>query len=355
MAQDDESKGITTSRDFGRFQTDRAGTAKENEEENVHVADQLDRATEGDGHPEGFGIPGGMTDEIREADARRQENLPVGGEYVDPPPSFNPRDPNDDAPDDFDTYGSMNPPRHDRYAAEHTGIRPDRVVPSTPTNANPAFANYERVVQDRPGRADGADAEAVADVLGEDEVAEQSTRFERPQIPTAGEGGFVERQATDEATGATSPTGDPHNANGDEDTPGTFAEAKEIAASHGGVMRDNDAEEIPPMGEGSEPPWQTPVDEREDGGATAEPINPPDDAPAPRIQADVVGDETTAADHSVESAGDAELADGEEYVNQPAKSAVKEAWIEWAVASGANREEAEAMTKADLIETYGQE
>ena len=38
---------------------------------------------------------------------------------------------------------------------------------------------------------------------------------------------------------------------------------------------------------------------------------------------------------------------------QPAKTAQKASWVGWAVAQGADAEEAEGMTKADLIELYG--
>lgn len=38
----------------------------------------------------------------------------------------------------------------------------------------------------------------------------------------------------------------------------------------------------------------------------------------------------------------------------PAKNAPKAAWAGWAVAQGADPEQAEAMTKADLIEKYGE-
>lgn len=37
----------------------------------------------------------------------------------------------------------------------------------------------------------------------------------------------------------------------------------------------------------------------------------------------------------------------------PAKSALKEEWVEYAVSQGADREEAESSTKDDLIATYG--
>jgi hypothetical protein len=37
----------------------------------------------------------------------------------------------------------------------------------------------------------------------------------------------------------------------------------------------------------------------------------------------------------------------------PAQSALKGDWVDHAVASGADRDEAEAMTKAELVERYG--
>ncbi|MFF9844618.1 hypothetical protein [Streptomyces sp. NPDC013740] len=37
----------------------------------------------------------------------------------------------------------------------------------------------------------------------------------------------------------------------------------------------------------------------------------------------------------------------------PAKAAPKAEWVGWAVAQGATAEDAEGMTKADLIELYG--
>ena len=39
----------------------------------------------------------------------------------------------------------------------------------------------------------------------------------------------------------------------------------------------------------------------------------------------------------------------------PAKSAAKAEWVGWAVANGAAVDDAEAMTKQDLIEQYGEE
>ncbi|QNJ57617.1 hypothetical protein SEA_KEANU_11 [Streptomyces phage Keanu] len=39
--------------------------------------------------------------------------------------------------------------------------------------------------------------------------------------------------------------------------------------------------------------------------------------------------------------------------NRPARSATKEAWVDWAVECGADRSDAKNMTKQDLIEVYG--
>ncbi|MFC8429911.1 hypothetical protein [Streptomyces sp. NPDC057253] len=40
-------------------------------------------------------------------------------------------------------------------------------------------------------------------------------------------------------------------------------------------------------------------------------------------------------------------------LTEPSKTAVKADWVGWAVVKGANAEEADGMTKADLIEKYG--
>ncbi|MGS2641685.1 hypothetical protein [Streptosporangium sp. G12] len=42
-------------------------------------------------------------------------------------------------------------------------------------------------------------------------------------------------------------------------------------------------------------------------------------------------------------------------VSRPAQSANKAAWVDWAVSQGADRGEAEGMTKADLIDEYGRD
>ncbi len=45
--------------------------------------------------------------------------------------------------------------------------------------------------------------------------------------------------------------------------------------------------------------------------------------------------------------------EGPNAANRPARSATKEAWVDWAVECGADRNEAKNMTKSDLIEVYG--
>jgi hypothetical protein len=40
-------------------------------------------------------------------------------------------------------------------------------------------------------------------------------------------------------------------------------------------------------------------------------------------------------------------------LTQPAKNAPKDQWVGWAVVQGADADEADGMTKADLIEKYG--
>lgn len=45
---------------------------------------------------------------------------------------------------------------------------------------------------------------------------------------------------------------------------------------------------------------------------------------------------------------------GPDPADRPARSAVRAEWVEWAVKSGASRTDAESMTKADLIEVYGE-
>lgn len=53
---------------------------------------------------------------------------------------------------------------------------------------------------------------------------------------------------------------------------------------------------------------------------------------------------------------DSETPDGEDDAAEgsaPPKAAAKDAWVDYAVASGADRAEAEGLTKVELIERYG--
>lgn len=47
--------------------------------------------------------------------------------------------------------------------------------------------------------------------------------------------------------------------------------------------------------------------------------------------------------------------DAQAEVERPTKSDPKADWVRWAVAQGADAEEADGMTKADLVEHYGAE
>lgn len=361
---------ITSTNDFGRFKTNQT-----QDEDAVHGLDQLDRAPSDVEPAEGFGLPGGLATDHEEREAERLklvENT-VAGPYIDPPVYANPRDPNDDAPDDIDRYGKMNPPRHDRWADENSPYpTPDRVVPSTPTNANPTFADYQVPTQDRPGRADGADAAEVAESLGED-VGEDGPReptvtFAFNDPPLAGEGSFVVREPTEEATGVTSPTGHPHNdpAEARGENMDSYEQAKTAAAEHGGTVKDYGTEEapvpaIPVAGTGSEPPGVAPPEENLEAGAV-----PTGEVPAAAGEPTVVGGDlpytgpantsATTTDAGAEVGEDGvdgvDGADGEE--QPPPRSAVKADWIEYVLRNyETDLETVSAMTKDEIIEAYG--
>lgn len=356
--------------DFARYRT-----TQDPDEDAVHVLDRTDRELTDAEPAEGFGIPGGLPLDHDEREAERValvENT-VGGPYVDPPTYFDPRDPNDDAPEDLDSYGKGNPPRHDRWADENSPYpTPDRVVPSTPTNANPTFADYQVPTQDRPGRADGADAEVVAESLGE-EVGEDGPRkpvvsFEHPPPPIAGEGSFVVREPTEEATGVTSPTGHPHNDPAEARGEGmdSYEQAKVAAAEHGGTVKDYSTEDnpipaIPVAGTGSEPPGVQPPEENAEAGAV-----PTGDAPAPVGEVTGPGGDlpytgpantgSTTTDAGAEVSADATVTTGEdEEEAPPPRSAVKADWIEYVLRNyETDLETVSAMTKDEIVETYGE-
>lgn len=71
-----------------------------------------------------------------------------------------------------------------------------------------------------------------------------------------------------------------------------------------------------------------------------------------------VGDEVDVSDDRAErlvNIGYAEYVDApsDDTPDAPAQSAVKADWVDHAVGAGADRDEAEAMTKAELIERFG--
>jgi hypothetical protein len=78
--------------------------------------------------------------------------------------------------------------------------------------------------------------------------------------------------------------------------------------------------------------------DEEGAGAASSPPGAQEPALPPLAPADVVlGDES----------------DGDEADGKPPKAAAKDAWVDFAVAQGADQGEAEAMTKAELIERFG--
>lgn len=79
-----------------------------------------------------------------------------------------------------------------------------------------------------------------------------------------------------------------------------------------------------------------------------------------KVLADLVkpaGQDEVEAQVVVEPQGDDDDADDEGVqelnTDPPTPSDVKAAWVDYAVARGESREEAEAMTKADLIDVFG--
>lgn len=267
---------------------------------------------------EHVGIPGGTTEAHDKAETERVKNLPeVGGES--PLYEFAPTD--IEVEEDF--KGTKAVPRHDRYADENSPFpTPDRVIPSTPTNANPSYADYAVPTQDRPGFADGTDAVNVAEALGEDveadedgnvEVAEPEVTYEVPEIVKAGEGGWVTRDPDEDATGATSPIGDEHNDPEDNRIADTKAEADAIT----GPGEDEAAAVEASKGEQDPAPVMGYQDGEEEGSTVAVPMPEAEDGP-------------------------------------PARSALKSDWVTYVSENfEVSEDDAEAMTKDQLIETYG--
>lgn len=82
------------------------------------------------------------------------------------------------------------------------------------------------------------------------------------------------------------------------------------------------------------------------------------DLPLPEVYADQVirGHlKRVSADGSPWTGEADSPAEGGTMTERPAQSAPKADWVGWAVAQGADPEEAAGMTKADLIERYGRD
>lgn len=82
------------------------------------------------------GLNAGLTEADADAEAARVADLPVvGGES----PVYELAD--YDIEIDPATLNPKEVPRHDRFASENSGVVAERVVPHTPTNANPSYAD----------------------------------------------------------------------------------------------------------------------------------------------------------------------------------------------------------------------
>lgn len=129
---------ITSSKDFGphaaRYQAQRDPDAVETD----HPLNEPVVKVEG----EHAGVTGGLTDAMREAEERRVANMPQVGPEADR--TYHAVQDPEVHEADTSSLSPKEPPRHDRYADENTGDpTPERVVPSTPTNANPSLADAE--------------------------------------------------------------------------------------------------------------------------------------------------------------------------------------------------------------------
>lgn len=74
--------------------------------------------------------------------------------------------------------------------------------------------------------------------------------------------------------------------------------------------------------------------------------------PTPQRTLDAQSDETFADNPTTEAKAPAQDTTGPDPAERPARSATKAEWVDWAVKCGADKTEAEGMTKADLISTY---
>lgn len=82
------------------------------------------------------------------------------------------------------------------------------------------------------------------------------------------------------------------------------------------------------------------------------------DLPLPEVMADKVTRGLLVRindDGSLYDGDAAGAAEGAPVTERPAQSAPKGAWVGWAVAQGAAVDDAEAMTKADLVDKYSKE
>lgn len=286
----------------------------------------------GDGeHPLESALPAVETPELTESQQATEDARIADAPQTGEPNQREPREPRRsvDHEADWSALNDKEVPRHDRYADENSPWpTPARVVPSTPTNANPSFADYAAPQQDRPGFADGTDAEDVAAATGE-EPKDPEVTYTAPEGPVAGEGAYMVRPPTEEATGVTSPVGDLHNDPADARPADTYEEAKAVSEQREGRLAEEEVGYHEP------------------------------DAPEPIPIVDgqsVVGlavqGEDPAAATGAGGAGAPES--GDEEMEMPAGNASTEAWREYAIAQGTPVEDAERMSRDELRDFYTQ-
>lgn len=95
------------------------------------------------------------------------------------------------------------------------------------------------------------------------------------------------------------------------------------------------------------------IEERHQVPGLVEPDPPHDPPSAPVVEPDPPVT-TPVVEEGPQDPPPAEPIPGPDPADRPARSAVRSEWVEWAVKSGASRTDAESMTKADLIEVYGE-
>lgn len=285
---------------------------------------------------EDAGIPGGLTDAMREAEEIRIANMPEVGPVDGMPTVPNAGGPHVHAPADLtddvdpDRLHPMEPPRHNRFAQENMeGPGPSRVIPGGPTNAHPDFA------VDQFGNPEPNDSVLTT-------AADLSTTG----VPPAAES--EETELTEE----------------EKEKAAKVERAAEREAKVEAATAADKAKEAAVIDEAAAPPDSdqagVPVDNLTPTGAAAAAAEATIAAARPEHEKKKDAQEKEqAAAEELPVLGDAleetqEWEPREEATEAPPQSASKAEWVAYVVANyEITTEAAEALTKADLIETYG--